>query len=359
MTPLAGSWQIVCAAKAVARSRIPCASARFVKSGGLRARQQSAARSTSMDFIAVLESPVSESSGHGQTLAALRLAHSPTLTTQTLKKTMVAVSRCKLEVPNHGPTSPIPVQDAYMIVLQIGPPSRRELWLDGKAKRTEPLTPGEVAFHDLRRQPAFKMYTPVDSLNFHIPRLALDACTDDADTGRIGDLNFKPGIGVNDVTLAALAEALLPAFNYPDQVSQLFLDHVTVAIVAHVAHAFGGMRELARAARGGLAPWQARRATEFLEANLDGNISVAQLANTCRLSVSQFSRAFRQLYGIPPHQWLLQRRIERAMQLLRDPAIGLADVAMACGFADQSHFTRVFTRMLGAGPGAWRRAQAD
>jgi len=276
MTPLAGSWQIVCAAKAVARSRTPCASARFVKSGGLRARQQSAARSTSMDFIAVLESPVSESSGHGRTLAALRLAHSPTLTTQTLKKTMVAVSRCKLEVPNHGPTSPIPVQDAYMIVLQIGPPSRRELWLDGKAKRTEPLTPGEVAFHDLRRQPAFKMYTPVDSLNFHIPRLALDACTDDADTGRIGDLNFKPGIGVNDVTLAALAEALLPAFNYPDQVSQLFLDHVTVAIVAHVAHAFGGMRELARAARGGLAPWQARRATEFLEANLDGMPPVSQ-----------------------------------------------------------------------------------
>ena len=302
---------------------------------------------------------MSDGNGHGQTLAALGLAHSPTLTTQTIKKTMVAVSRCKLDVLNHGPTSPIPVQDAYMIVLQTGQPSRRELWLDGKAIRTEPLISGEVALHDLRRRPAFKTYTPVDSLNFHIPRAALDACTDDADAGRIGDLDFTPGIGVNDATLAALAEVLLPAFSYPDQVNQLFFDHVTLAIVAHVAQAFGGMRELTHAIRGGLAPWQSRRATDFLEANLDGNISVAQLANTCRLSVSQFSRAFRQTYGMPPHQWLLQRRIQRAMQLLRDPAMGLAEVAGACGFADQSHFTRVFTRVFGAGPGAWRRAQTD
>ena len=130
---------------------------------------------------------MSDGNGHGQTLAALGLAHSPTLTTQTIRKTMVAVSRCKLDVLNHGPTSPIPVQDAYMIVLQTGQPSRRELWLDGKAMRTEPLISGEVALHDLRRRPAFKTYTPVDSLNFQIPRAALDACTDDADAGRIGD----------------------------------------------------------------------------------------------------------------------------------------------------------------------------
>jgi AraC-like DNA-binding protein len=59
---------------------------------------------------------------------------------------------------------------------------------------------------------------------------------------------------------------------------------------------------------------------------------------------------------MPPHQWLLRRRVDKARQLLHDPSAALADVALACGFADQSHLTRVFTRLTGTGPNAWRRA---
>jgi AraC family transcriptional regulator len=62
---------------------------------------------------------------------------------------------------------------------------------------------------------------------------------------------------------------------------------------------------------------------------------------------------------LAPHQWLQQRRIDKAKQLLRADTMALAEVAAACGFADQSHFTRVFTRTLGIGPGHWRRAHRD
>jgi AraC-like DNA-binding protein len=73
------------------------------------------------------------------------------------------------------------------------------------------------------------------------------------------------------------------------------------------------------------------------------------------LSVSHFSRAFAVSIGLPPHRWLLNRRVERAKSMLSNAAPTLSEVAIACGFADQSHFTRTFTREVGISPGAWRR----
>jgi AraC family transcriptional regulator len=113
---------------------------------------------------------------------------------------------------------------------------------------------------------------------------------------------------------------------------------------------------VSRPVRGGLAPWQVRRAKEVLSANLDGGVPLKEVARECRLSVSHFSRAFRRTMGVAPHRWLLARRIELAKEQLRNTELSLSDAALACGFADQSHLTRVFTRMVGVSPGAWRRA---
>jgi AraC family transcriptional regulator len=110
-------------------------------------------------------------------------------------------------------------------------------------------------------------------------------------------------------------------------------------------------------ARGGLAPWQLRRVSDFVDANMDGDPSIARLAGACGLSVSHFARAFRQTVGMPPHQWLTKRRVERARELLLDSGVELAEIALTCGFVDQSHLTRVFSRAEGCSPGRWRRHQ--
>lgn len=134
-----------------------------------------------------------------------------------------------------------------------------------------------------------------------------------------------------------------------------------VPLLAHVALAlrailtFSPSREDA-APRGGLASWQERRAVAFMDERLDQSFPVSEVAEACGLSVNHFSRAFRRSMGKPPHRWLLDRRIERARELLRGTEVSLADIALACGFAEQSHFTRVFTRTVGIPPGAWRRA---
>jgi AraC family transcriptional regulator len=152
---------------------------------------------------------------------------------------------------------------------------------------------------------------------------------------------------------------MLPALNRPYQANHLFVEHVMLAVAVHVAQTYGGMRPVLRPVRGGLAPWQVRRAKEILSANLDGSVPLTEVARECRLSVSHFSRAFRRTMGMAPHRWLLTRRIEVAKESLRDRRSSLSDVALACGFADQSHLTQVFTRMVGVSPGAWRRAVGE
>jgi transcriptional regulator GlxA family with amidase domain len=107
-----------------------------------------------------------------------------------------------------------------------------------------------------------------------------------------------------------------------------------------------------------LAPWQLKRVTEFINANLADTLQLCDLAALSGLSPSHFGRAFKGSTGLPPHRWHLNLRIERARTMLTDAGASLADMACATGFADQSHFTRVFSRTVGMSPGAWRRSQA-
>jgi AraC family transcriptional regulator len=107
--------------------------------------------------------------------------------------------------------------------------------------------------------------------------------------------------------------------------------------------------------RGGLAPWQARRAEAMIDKNLGTKLSVGALAEAVRLSPSHFRRAFRHTFGVAPHGYILRRRVDRAKELMQTTNDALADIALACGLADQSHFSTVFRRIECESPNAWRR----
>jgi AraC-like DNA-binding protein len=106
-----------------------------------------------------------------------------------------------------------------------------------------------------------------------------------------------------------------------------------------------------------LAPWQARRVEAFIRAHLDEPIRIQALAEHTRLSVSYFFRAFRGSFGMAPHAFVMRCRTDRAMQLLVEGDEPIAQIAIACGFADQAHFSRAFARRMGSPPGVWRRLQ--
>jgi AraC-like DNA-binding protein/DNA-binding MarR family transcriptional regulator len=107
--------------------------------------------------------------------------------------------------------------------------------------------------------------------------------------------------------------------------------------------------------RGGLAPWQLRRVTEYMTERVADSVALKELAAQTGLSSSRFGRAFKLSMGISPHSWQMGLRIQEAQELLREGTPSLAEISLATGFAEQSHFSRVFKEVVGVSPGAWQR----
>lgn len=110
--------------------------------------------------------------------------------------------------------------------------------------------------------------------------------------------------------------------------------------------------------RCGLPKWRAKRALAYIEANLGSKITIGEVADTVALSKSHFSRAFKRSLGSSPMSYVATRRVERAKLMMTSGPERLSDIALACGFADQSHLNRYFRRVVGISPGLWRRRLA-
>jgi AraC family transcriptional regulator len=115
--------------------------------------------------------------------------------------------------------------------------------------------------------------------------------------------------------------------------------------------------EAPRISRGGLSPAVRRRIYDYIESHLDAKISLEVLSSMAGLSPYHFARAFRQSFGTPPHGYLLQRRLERVKELIRNSELPLSEIALATGFSDQSHLARHFRRQTGMSPSIARWEQ--
>ena len=183
------------------------------------------------------------------------------------------------------------------------------------------------------RLPAFA--GPYDFVRFYLPAATLDRLADDQGLPRVRGLRTTPP-QVRDQVMQGLALSLLPVLEAPHAGANRFLDSVALAFHAHVMRRYGGTPLSKRYSGARLAPWQLRRVLAFVDANLDADPSIADLAAECRLSPSHFARAFSASTGTSPHKWLVNRRIEQAKALLLGGGDELSQIALACGFVDQS-----------------------
>jgi AraC family transcriptional regulator len=161
--------------------------------------------------------------------------------------------------------------------------------------------------------------------------------------------------GHKDPVLGHLAQALASTLDGQHEASALFVEQLGVAIGTHVIERYGAVPSTSARTSRRLSVLHEARAKEMLLASTEERVSIEDIANACNLSRSYFIRAFKDTTHRTPYQWLIERRIELARELLRHSDKPLSDIAISCGFTDQSHFTRIFSQIVGAPPGAWRR----
>jgi AraC family transcriptional regulator len=314
-----------------------------------------------------------ETSSHPQTLVG---AERPFFTTReslddikslssvSFARGDLSIGRYRRDRPGLGISTPNPISPMVMAVVILRPRPTHVGWRDDRLVEVPALGAGALNCLDLREAWTMDLSEPFDSFHAFIPLTAFDEVTAEMKRSRIDRLHCPIGVEHTDETMLHLARALNPVLARPEHATALFTDHVFLAMVTHLAGMYGELdnrdRQASATPKGRmLTPLQERRVTSRLLDDLAGDTSLSELAALCGLSRSYFIRAFTQMTGMPPHRWLVMQRVKHAKALLRGTNMPIADIAIACGFADQSHLTRVFSKAFRVSPAAWRREWKD
>jgi AraC family transcriptional regulator len=165
-----------------------------------------------------------------------------------------------------------------------------------------------------------------------------------------------PRFAILDPLLEQLAIAITTALRNGTAEDGLYIDTIAQMMAVHLARSHSSLSKPARApVTRPIAGWKMRRLVDFIEENLDGDLSLDAMAAEVEISPLYLARAFKAAVGQSPHQYVLVRRIERAKELLRNTDLPVVDVALASGFSSQSHLSHWFLRHVGVSPAVYRR----
>jgi len=162
-----------------------------------------------------------------------------------------------------------------------------------------------------------------------------------------------------DTRLRALATAIHAEMMAGFPSGRLFLDSVEQAIAVALINGHAVGHRPVQVHRGGLGSARLRRIKEFVDAKMDADVNLDEMAQSVELSTAHFARMFRKSTGETPHRFVLRQRTERAKALLRAPDARVLDVAVACGFKTQQHFAQVFRDFCGITPTEYRQDFRD
>src|SRR5579859_3884368 len=175
------------------------------------------------------------------------------------------------------------------------------------------------------------------------------------------ELRINPGRGIAAGTLAhSLLDLLDRAGTEIDRDTELAKTALRRASsILRIELERRSQESEAAASCGGLAPWQVKRVTDYIDEHLSDYIPVSDLGEIARRSTSHFCRAFKRTMGETPYRFITRRRLAAAEQMMLTGDEPLSEIAISCGFSDQSHFCNKFREATGKSPALWRRERRD
>lgn len=175
-----------------------------------------------------------------------------------------------------------------------------------------------------------------------------------ADNGFSPNVEFAEVYTKQDPLIQNLGLALLETSQNADQLGSLFADSLIQTLTLHLLSNYTQAGTAPAVSSGGLSGYRLNRVIEYVNANLENDIALADLAAVADLSPFHFSRAFRKSTAKTPQQYVMQQRLERAKLLLARPDLPIVEVSLRSGFKNQSHFTSWFRKYTNFTPKIWR-----
>jgi AraC family transcriptional regulator len=193
-----------------------------------------------------------------------------------------------------------------------------------------------------------------DTLHLYLDPQFLRTAAESIDVD-YSQITIAPLFGIRDEHIHHIAMSLHHELKDANVMGRLYADSLASVLAMQMVRLYSYFKDL-RTSRGGMAPRKLRKAIEFINNNLDDELSVglAAVADEVRMSYFHFARSFKQSMGVSPNVYVTKQRIERAKKLLSETDLRIADIALRTGFASQSHFTTTFRKLVWTTPKAFR-----
>jgi AraC family transcriptional regulator len=248
----------------------------------------------------------------------------------------------------------IPGRERHTLGLHYGPPVNADCTCDGKRLRRVQKQ-GDIGFVPAGMDSSWEDDAACQILRLSLPQSLVDRVAADLDKDAT-TIALVPHMQLRDARIEAIGWAIKAELEADTPSDPLYIDHLASALVIRLFDAASDNYALPQqSAALKLSARQLKLLTDFIEQNLDQQLHVAHLATVAGLGATRLKLLFRNSTGMSVHQYVIRRRVEHARTLIATTKMPASEIALASGFAHQSHMTTTMRRILGQTPGAIAR----